>query len=226
MPEILDRARQLKLRLVYYGPPRSGKAVNLQRIFELLRPDDRSRMVAFDAGPDRRVSFEMRLPAEKETGFSTVLEISAVSSPLLKSTTIATLERADAVAFVADASRERREENHEAFREAEDLLRATPAARGGAPIAPIVLQVNKRDRADALSEDEIEREWGARSWPIFTAAAKQGDGVRETFTCLLRLAFEGHDRGAALEARTGLTLAGITAAALKALRQREEGNPP
>ncbi|HVO29935.1 MAG TPA: ADP-ribosylation factor-like protein [bacterium] len=221
MPEILDRTRQLKLRLVYYGPPRSGKAVNLQRIFELSRPEARSRMVAFDAGgnvtrpgADRRVSFEMTLPPETPEGWTVVVEISALSSPLLmRPTKIATLERADAVAFVADATRERREENHEAFREAEELLRArTP---------PIVLQVNKRDRADALSEDEIEREWGARSWPIFTAAAKQGDGVRETFTCLLRLAFEGTDKGAGLEAMTSLTLSGVTTAALKALRRAE-----
>ncbi len=213
MPEILDRTRQLRLRLVYFGPPRSGKAVNLQRIFELLKPEARGRMVAFDAGPDRRVSFEMILPSENPDGWTLLVEIAAISSPLLKPTKIATLERADAVAFVADATRERREENHEAFREAEDLLRPR--------LPPIVLQVNKRDRADALSEEEIEREWGQRSWPIFTAAAKQGDGVRETFTCLLRLAFEGSDKGAGLESRTGLTLAGVTASALKALRRGE-----
>lgn len=220
MPEILDRTRQLKLRLVYFGPPRSGKAVNLQRIFELLKPEARSRMVAFDAGgnvvrpgADRRVSFEMILPPEVPEGWTLEVEISAISSPLLKPTKIATLERADAIAFIADATRERREENHEAFREAEELLRPR--------VPPIVLQVNKRDRADALSEDEIEREWGARSWPIFTAAAKQGDGVRETFTCLLRLAFEGADKGASLEAATGLTLSGVTTSALKALRRGE-----
>ena len=219
MPEILERARILKLRLVYFGPPRSGKAVNLQRIFELLKSDSRSRMTAYDAGPDRRVSFEMNLPPESDEGWTLTLQIAACSSPLLKPTKIATLEAADAICFVGDASRERREENHEAFREAEELLRGPrPPFR---VVAPIVLQVNKRDRADALSEDEIEREWGARKWPIFTAAAKQGDGVRETFTCLLRLAFEGADKGASLEARTGLTLAGVTAAALKSLRRSE-----
>lgn len=219
MPEVLERSRLLKLRLVYFGPPRSGKAVNLQRIFELLKPETRSRMTAYDAGPDRRVSFEMNLLPENEGGWTVQLQLSALSSPLLKPTKIATLESADAICFVGDASRERREENHEAFREAEELLRGPRAPFR--VVAPIVLQVNKRDRADALSEEEIEREWGERTWPIFTAAAKQGDGVRETFTCLLRLAFEAGDKGVSLETRTGLSLSGVTGAALKALRRVE-----
>ena len=84
-----------------------------------------------------------------------------------------------------------------------------------------MLQVNKRDRVDAVSEDEIEQEWGGRPWPIFTAAAKQGDGVRETFTCLLRLAFEDANKTANVEKRTGLSLAGVTASSLKALRRVE-----
>jgi hypothetical protein len=217
MPEIHERSRLLRLRLVYFGPPRSGKAKNLQRIFDLLRPENRSRMTAVDAGADRRISFDILLPGEG-LGWSVQISITGCSSPLLKPTKQATLEACDAIAFIADASRDRREENHEAFREAEEYLRG-PGGRRLVP--PVVLQVNKRDRADAISEDEIEREWGARSWPIFTAAAKQGDGVRETFTCLLRLAFETADKAGGLEAKTGLSLAGVTASAVKALRRGE-----
>lgn len=219
MPDLNERARTLTLRLVFFGPPGSGKAANLQRIHELLPPEVRSRIRAFAMGPsDRTVSFDMTLPG---TAWTTVITLSACSSPLLNPTKAALVANADAIAFVADASRARRDENHEAFRECEELLRETlrPLHR---ELPPIVLQVNKRDRPDALSEDDIEREWGARPWPIFTASASRGEGVRETFTCLLRVAFESADRGWKVGSRTGLTLGGVTESALRALRQGAE----
>ncbi len=220
MPEIQDRTRQVQLRLVYFGPPKSGKAANLQRIHELLPTELRSRIRAFDVGPERTVSFDMTLPKEKEADWTVSLVMSGCSSPLLQPTKIAVVEAADAIAFVADAARARREENHEAFRECEEILRTT---RRTPP--PIVLQVNKKDREDALREDEIEAEWGARGWPTFTAAAKQGDGVRETFTCLLRLAFEAADKAVEIEKKTGLTLNGVIGASLLALRRGGEARP-
>ena len=221
MPELNERARTVTLRLVFFGPPGSGKAANLQCIHELLPPDARSRIRAFDTGADRVVSFEMTLPGPQ---WSTVLTISACSSPLLKATKAAMVTSADAIAFVADANRARRDENHEAFRECEELLRETrrPQHR---EMPPVVLQVNKRDHADAFTEEEIEREWAARPWPIFTASAKRGEGVRETFTCLLRLAFESADRGWKVGSRSGLTLSAVTEAALRALRQPGDAAP-
>lgn len=223
MPEIHERNRQLQLRLVYFGPPSSGKAANLQRIHDLLRPDARSRMKAFDTGPERTISFGMTLPASTDKdAWTLAIHVAGCSSPLQKPTKAALLDAADAVAFVADASRDRREENHEAFREAEALLRGARRRKlqgASGEATPIVLQVNKRDRSDALNEDEIESEWGSRPWPIFTAAAKSGDGVRETFTCLLRMAFDDADKISKVGARTGLTSAIVTECALKALRR-------
>lgn len=219
MAELHERTRQLSLRLVYFGPPGSGKAANLQRIHDLLPLDGRSRIRAYASGdgnvrPERTVSFDMTLPAAGETGWSVQLTVSACSSPLLKATKVATVTAADAVAFVADASRSRRDENHEAARECEEVLRT--ARR---PPPPLVLQVNKRDRADAVGEDEIEREWGERPWPIFTASAERGEGVRETFTCLLKLAFDAANHDGKIGAQTGLTNSGVMDAALRVLRQ-------
>jgi hypothetical protein len=85
--------------------------------------------------------------------------------------------------------------------------------------------VNKRDRDDAMVDDEIEREWGERNWDIFTASADRGEGVRETFTCLLRMAFEAADREKQVEKRTGLTLAGVTDSVLRTFRQAPASAP-
>ena len=218
--ELLERERQLILRLVYFGPPGSGKAANLQRIHDLLPPDGRSRLRAFTSSdgssrPERTVSFDMSLPASSPAdAFAVKLHVAAFSSPLLKATKVATLTAADAIVFVADASRGRRDENHEAVRECEELLRAHRR-----PPPPLVLQINKRDREDAVDEDEIEREWGERSWPILTASADRGAGVNETFASLLRAAYEAADRDGALSKKTGLTLDGVLESLLVLFRR-------
>ena len=215
MAEFDERTRQLSLRLVYFGPPGSGKAANLQRIHELLPAEGRSRIRAYSSGSERTISFDMTLLAATKGGWSVQLVVAACSSPLIQATKIATVTGADALAFVADASRSRRDENHEAARECEEVMRTS---RKVAP--PVVLQLNKRDRDDALHEDEIDREWGERKWPVFTASADRGDGVRETFSCLVRLAFEAADRGSQVEQKTGLTLSEVTDAALMTFRAR------
>lgn len=222
--ELLERERQLTLRLVYFGPPGSGKAANLQRIHDLLPPEGRSRLRAFTSSdgssrPERTVSFDMALPSVTADSWAVKLQVFAFSSPLLKATKVATLTVADAIVFVADASRARRDENHEAVRECEEVLRANRR-----PPPPLVLQINKRDREDAVDEDEIEREWGDRSWPILTASADRGAGVNETFTCLLRVAYEAADRDGAITKKTGLTLDGVVESLLVVFR-RPAGAP-
>ena len=223
MAELQERTRQLLLRLVFFGPPASGKAANLQWIHELLRPESRSRMRAYDRGPERTVSFDMTLglPAAKEgeAPWRIQLTLSGCSSPLLKDTKIATVQAADAIAFVADGVRGRDQENREALRELEEVLRGKA---GGAP--PIVVQLNKHDHPDAMHEEDIEREWGGGAWPVFTASATDGSGVRETFSCLLRLAWEAADRREELSRRTGLGLPSISAAAISALRAPAEAH--
>ncbi len=216
MPEIDESARQLHLRLVYFGPPRSGKSTNLQRLHDLLAADSRGRLKAFDSAGDRTVSFDVSLPVAKSE-WTVQVNVCGFSSPLLRSAKASLLEGADAVALVTDSMAGRAEENQEAIREADALLRSARVAPRPPP--PIVLQLNKRDLADRPAEEDLERSFADRGWPIFTAAAKHGDGVRETFTFLLRLAFEAADQRMGLSERTGLTLAGVTASALKALRR-------
>lgn len=217
--ELSERERQLTLRLVYFGPPGSGKAANLQRIHDLLPAEGRSRIRAFTSSdgssrPERTVSFDMALPAASPGAWTVKLHVAAFSSPLLKPTKVATITAADAVAFVADASRVRRDENHEAVRECEEVLRAHRR-----PPPPLVLQINKRDREDAVDDDEIEREWGERSWPILTASADRGAGVNETFASLLRVAYEAADRDGALSKATGLSLDGVVESLLLVFRR-------
>jgi signal transduction histidine kinase len=71
------------------------------------------------------------------------------------------------------------QENLESLQTLREHLRS---ARGASDTVPIVLQYNKRDLADVLGEDELDRNFRFRSdLPTFPTVATEGHGVFEAF---------------------------------------------
>ena len=58
MVQINMAAREIVLKLVYYGPALSGKTTNLQQLHEMLDPATRSKMVTLDTTDDRTLYFD------------------------------------------------------------------------------------------------------------------------------------------------------------------------
>jgi hypothetical protein len=125
------------------------------------------------------------------------------------STRKAVLSRADGVVFVADSQRSQSANNGESF----DNLAAN-AARVGLDFEhlPLVVQFNKRDLADVLSEEEILDRWRQAPWPILFSVALVGDGVAETFHALLQPVYAALDRQFRLRADHGVDQAAFVAA--------------
>lgn len=98
------------------------------------------------------------------------------------STRKAVLSRADGVVFVADSQRTQSVNNGESFANLEDN-----AARVGIDFdrLPLVVQFNKRDMSQILSEEEVMQRWKAAPWPVIFSSALEGRGVLETFHALL-----------------------------------------
>ncbi|HKJ75987.1 MAG TPA: GTPase, partial [Gammaproteobacteria bacterium] len=66
---------------------------------------------------------------------------------------------------------------------------------------PLVVQFNKRDLPETVSEEEVLKTWSRTHWPVFFGAALRGDGVRETFDRLLREVYRSLDQGYGLRSR-------------------------
>jgi signal recognition particle receptor subunit beta len=190
MVQINMAAREIVLKVVYYGPALSGKTTNLQQLHAMLDPETRGKMVTLDTKDDRTLYFDF-LPIEFGTsaGFSVKLKVFTVPGQVMhKSTRKVVLAGADAVAFIADSQRASASANAYSYRDMEANLKSNGLDFES---LPKVVQFNKRDLPDIKPLAEIRKAWG--DVPTFPAVATKGEGVVETFRELLRLVYRNLD---------------------------------
>lgn len=201
MPE-LDGAR-LTLKLVYYGPARSGKTTNLMRLHDLVAPTLKGDLMTLDTQGDRTLFFDL-LPMGFVAPSGLLIKFRVFTVPgqvAHDGTRKAVLSRADGVVFVADSQLTEETNNAESFRNL-----AENCARVGLDFdhLPLVVQFNKRDLSPILAEDEVRQRWSGVAWPLTFATALSGIGVAETFGLLLRTLFRRLDQQLELSSRHGL----------------------
>jgi signal recognition particle receptor subunit beta len=190
MVQINMAAREIIVKVVYYGPALSGKTTNLQQLHEMMTGGRRSQMMTLDTKGDRTLYFDF-LPIEFGTanGFAVKIKLFTVPGQVMhKSTRKVVLAGADAVAFIADSQRASASANAYSWRDMEANLKSN-----GIDFAeiPKVVQFNKRDLGDVKPLQEIKDAWGEVS--TFPAVAIRGEGVLETFRELLRLLYRTMD---------------------------------
>ncbi len=190
MVQVNLTAREITVKVVYYGPARSGKTTNLQQLHQWIDPDARGKMVTLDTTDDRTLYFDF-LPIQFGTasGFAIKLKLFTVPGQVMhKSTRKVVLAGADAIAFIADSQRSSASANAYSWRDMEANLKSNGIDFDA---IPKVLQFNKRDLSDVKPLQEIKDAWG--ELPTFPAVAIRGEGVRETFRELLRQLYRSMD---------------------------------
>jgi mutual gliding-motility protein MglA len=171
--------KELTAKIVYYGPGLCGKTTNLQHIYDSLPQDGRGKMLSLATQTDRTLFFDF-LPIELGTvrGMKTRIQLYTVPGQVFyDATRKLVLRGADAVVFVADSQAQAMDGNKESFQNLIENLREQ-----GCDLAklPHVIQFNKRDIANALPVEILDRELNRFHAPTFEACATQGRGVRET----------------------------------------------
>lgn len=204
MPDYDAAVGKLGFKLVYYGPAQGGKTTNLTVLHDLLQPQARGDMTQLETQGDRTLFFDLLpLGFKAPSGLAVRLRLFTVPGQVSHDgTRKAVLSRADGIAFVADSQRTQETNNAESF----DNLVGN-CARLGIDLerTPLVVQFNKRDLANVLTEAEIMSRWEAAPWPVFFAAALRGEGVLETFRALLGAVYRRYDAEHGLSAHHGLT---------------------
>lgn len=213
-------ARELSLKLVYCGPPLSGKTSNVRGLHQALAPAHRGRLMSLDTADDRTLFFDMlpmalTVPSRDRAPFSLRLRVFSVPGQVVHATTRkVVLQGADGVVFVADSRLEETQANALSFAELrQHLSELGPSGRG----LPIVMQFNKRDLSEIREDDELERLARESHEPVFRAIAIRGEGVRETFLALLALVWERLDRRGLLSEPFGLDAQAAVDAIARAL---------
>ena len=196
-------AREVTMKLVYYGPALSGKTTNLRALHQLTSQDSRGRLMTLETKDDRTLFFDM-LPLvfraegrpgdngeEPGKGMSLRVKVFTVPGQVLHSSTRRlVLQGADGVAFIADSQVRETENNAAAFVDLRDNLREL-----GLSVAqmPLVIQFNKRDLPGVRADHELELLASRGREPVFRASAVTGNGVLESFFGLLQVTWNKLD---------------------------------
>ncbi|MET0384805.1 MAG: gliding motility protein [Polyangiales bacterium] len=197
------QARELTIKLVYYGPALSGKTTNLQAIHRLLSPDGRGRLMTLETRDDRTLFFDLLpITLSTESGLTVRIKLFTVPGQVIhNSTRRLVLQGADGVAFIADSQLNEVRANQAAFKDLRKNLREN---RIDPSHIPVVIQYNKRDLPNIRSAEEIERMAAMGRERTYLATATHGTGVLETFMGLIEAAWENLEKLHSLEQRFGL----------------------
>lgn len=173
--------RTINAKLVYYGVGVGGKTTSLQQVHGILCPRNEVQLVSINTEEDSTLLFDF-LPINlgQVGGFKIRIQgFTVPGQPKYRQMRKYVLQGADAVVFVVDSQRSRLQENLESLQSMRDNLRSSP---GTSEDIPIVVQYNKRDLGDILSEEELDREFRFRDdIPSFPSVATEGQGVFEAF---------------------------------------------
>jgi signal recognition particle receptor subunit beta len=189
MSSINLSAKEVTLKLVYYGPGRAGKTTCLQHIHTTLPERDRPKLVSIATEEDRTLFCDY-LPIEKVKVGPYTVRMSLYTVPgqvVYQSTRKLLLNGADGVVFVADSDPVMREANIESLSDLETNL-----ADWGHSLAefPCVLQFNKRDLPGAMPVDLMSSELNSHCVPCFESIASRGANVEEALRALTRLVID------------------------------------
>lgn len=179
-------ARELNLRVVYFGPSLAGKGQALRYIHDRLGPDGRGRLITAESGGDRTVFFDFS-PASlgKIHGFRVRLHLYTLTGLVHSAAAHERILRgADGVMLVADAQRARLEANVQAYTQLTEALEVHGRALAD---VPLVVQLNKADLPGAVGADALREALGLPAEvPVVAADAVHGAGVFEALKAMTK----------------------------------------
>lgn len=173
-------AKEITLKVVYYGPGFSGKTTNLQHLHSILPHTTRGKLISLTTEADRTLFFDF-LPVDmgKINNFNIRFQLYTVPGQVrYNATRRLVLKGVDAIVFVADSQKEMKEQNIESLANMRENLTTSNIDPES---LPIVFQYNKRDLKNLLSTKELNSDLNIKNVPFFEAVAVEGKGVEATF---------------------------------------------
>ncbi len=178
-------AREINVKIVFYGPGLCGKTTNLQYIYEKSSPQQKGKLISLATETDRTLFFDfLPLDLGAVRGFKTRFHLYTVPGQVFyDASRKLILKGVDGVVFVADSQEARMDANAESLHNLEDNL-----SENGFELktVPYVLQFNKRDLPSAMLVDDMYRLLNFKGEPTFEAVATKGIGVFETLKAVAK----------------------------------------
>jgi mutual gliding-motility protein MglA len=186
MAFINKSAKEIQVKVVFYGPGRCGKTTNLLYINQKMNAKFMGKMISIDTRGDKTLFFDfLPLSLGAIRGYNIRVQLYTVPGQVLyNESRKMVLKGVDGVVFVADSMEVQQEPNKESLQNLRENLMEDNLDLDE---LPLVLQLNKRDLEGSvipvLSRETMERDLNSllkNPAPITLASALQGPGVFET----------------------------------------------
>ncbi len=186
MVQFDNQYRQIKIKIVYYGPALSGKTTCLQQIHKRIDPEQKTKLYSFNTANDRTLFFDLlAFDLGRIRGYRLALQLYTVPGQVqYNATRRAVLTGTDGIVFVSDSQKSERDANIESVKNMWSNLEANGIDRTR---VPIVYQHNKRDLPNLLSIDVLNELLNPFRAPAFPSVAIRGEGVMEAFAKITEL---------------------------------------
>jgi signal recognition particle receptor subunit beta len=171
-------AREIHVKIVYFGPELSGKTTSLQTIADGVPPETRGNFRAIASESARTIFADsLLLDLGERLGFRLHWHLYTVpGQPRSGGARAAVLQGVDGIVFVADSAPLRMAENMASLAELEGLLAAQGRSLGA---FPLVLECNKSDLPGVTPAAAVAASLGLSGAPAIRAVAIHGKGVFE-----------------------------------------------
>jgi hypothetical protein len=179
--------REIDVKIVYYGPPLSGKTTNLEQIHARMSRGKRSELISLKTEEDRTLFFDfLPLNIGEVGGLKPRFNLYTVpGQSLYRATRRLILDDVDGIVFVADSQSTRMADNDRALQEMKRHLQSLGYRWFD---IPLVMQYNKRDLPDAIPEMVMQRRLNPDgSLPSFASVAIEGIGVTQTLKQIINM---------------------------------------
>ena len=179
-------AREINVKIVYYGPGLGGKTTNLQYIYSRAGGNQKGKLISLATETDRTLFFDfMPLDLGNIRGFKTRLHLYTVPGQVYyNASRKLILKGVDGLVQVADSQVERLDANIESIENLQENLKEHGYDLDN---IPYVLQLNKRDLPNILPVDELTKKLQVKDEPVLEAVATDGTGVFQSLKAVSKL---------------------------------------
>ena len=192
------KKKEVQVKVVYYGPGRGGKTTNLEYVYKKFNERIKTEMVTIKTHGDRTLFFDF-LPFDmgKIKGYDVKIQLYTVPGQVkYDSTRRLVLRGVDAIVFVADSMKVRREKNIISLK---NLQKNLATYKKSIFKIPLVLQYNKRDLAEQgipiLPFETLENDLNSQlKVPSFEASALVGTNVVKTMKKIISMTMRSLQR--------------------------------
>lgn len=183
MSFINENKKEINCKIVYYGPPRSGKSTSLKHIFNEIKRESRGELISLTSDKNHTLYFDfVPLTLGKMKDYILRFHLYTVPGEVAYDANRKIISKGvDGVVFVADSQLEKMEHNINSLKELRGILTHEGVDWHD---LPMVMQYNKRDLKNAVSVEEMRNILNPLKVPDFETVAHTGSGVYDTLKAI------------------------------------------